>query len=157
VPNDRIRGIDDATTTAAGAASKSIGKGKGKGKAEEPKKIKLRDQKTIPVPTSAFERVKKRRRDDEYEEDVSGSGSELGGSSEEDEGDEGDSEEEEDILDMDGDVEDGMDAAFLAGVDRDALSRYVSIRAVPSDQEDGYGQIPLTERGVGPNGEKQEG
>lgn len=79
------------------------------------KKVKLRDQGVIPVPRGEFD-VGRRRRPV-----VAGSrDNEEDGSEDEEEEDDGD-EDGDDLMDLG--EEEGLEAGFLLGMDRQALSR----------------------------------
>jgi len=69
-----------------------------------PKKFKLRDQKSIPVPQSVF--AGRRKRDSDEEE-------------------ESDEEEDDDMMDL-GEEDEGIDASFLARMNESDLKRYFS-------------------------------
>ncbi|WWC91753.1 uncharacterized protein L201_006700 [Kwoniella dendrophila CBS 6074] len=81
--------------------------GKPKRKPDQPKKVKLRDQKSIPIPKSSFASKKSNNQDDDDDDD--------------------DDDDEDDMLDDLGE-EEGLGASsakFLIGVDENALSRSV--------------------------------
>ena len=85
------------------ATPKEVGPtGKPKRKEDQPKKVKLRDQKSIPVPQSVFAGRRKRDSDEEEEEDE---------------------EEDDDMMDL-GEEDEGIDASFLARMNESDLKRY---------------------------------
>lgn len=86
------------------ATPKEVGPtGKPKRKEDQPKKVKLRDQKSIPVPQSEFAGRRKKRDSDEEDE------------SEEDDG-------VDDMMDL-GEEDEGIDASFLARMNESDLKR----------------------------------